>query len=399
MGNGWLPPVDRIAAEFAGLGAPAPPVALQEAARGPNRALATLLSWWELHGEALPEPLAVELGCHRRRLALYQGVLGEIRQVEPGVVAAKGPTVWGLYPPGLLRQTNDLDLVCPSTAGLWAVGRRLVAGGWSPGPMFLWRFDGETHVHAVLTRPSSEPMLIADEKIELTTIAYAGDHRRHEPRLRRWPEGGAPSVGDCLVWLLDELRERELRMRDLFDAAVLVRAAQEAGAERVADEVAPLVSRYGLRPCLRRLSRRAGRCHPPAVPLLEQIECRAATLRGRQLPWPVRRHPAAAGLSMAVAIARNSGRPSTRDRADDLLVAVQRRVPVLGLFERGAPLYAMPLPGSPPAEGVTVSRDGGAWWLDTPLGRFVAVLGPAVLQEWVDRASGGAPAGCPVRIA
>ena len=194
MENGWLPPVDRIAAHFAGLPVPAAHVALQEAARGPNRGLATLLSWWELQGEALPDPLVAELTCHRRRLAHYSDVLEEVRRVEPGLVPAKGPTVWSLYPAGLLRQTADLDLVCPSAAGVWAVGRHLLSDGWSPASMFLVPVDGDVHVHTVMTRPSDQPMLIADEKIELTTVAYPGDHRHREPALRQWPPGREPTV-------------------------------------------------------------------------------------------------------------------------------------------------------------------------------------------------------------
>ena len=90
-------------------------------------------------------------------------------------------TVWSLYPAGLLRQTADLDLVCPSAAGVWAVGRHLLSDGWSPASMFLVPVDGDVHVHTVMTRPSDQPMLIADEKIELTTVAYPGDHRHREP--------------------------------------------------------------------------------------------------------------------------------------------------------------------------------------------------------------------------
>ncbi|MGH8974348.1 MAG: hypothetical protein ACRD0C_14255 [Acidimicrobiia bacterium] len=397
MDEPWLPPVDRIAADFAGLPAPAAPVALQEAARGPNRALATLLSWWELQGEALPDPLAAELACHRQRLVSYRQVLEAARGVEPGLVAAKGPTVWRLYPPGLLRQTADLDLICPSPAAVWRLGGHLMLDGWSPDSMFLWRLGGDVHVHAVLKRPSGQPMLIADEKIELTTIAYPGDHLHREPRLRRWGDDWKPTLADCLVWLLDELGERELRMRDLFDVAVLVHAAEGEGVDRVVSDVAPLVSSYGLRPPLRRLAGRCARCYPPAVGLLEKIE-RTAPLPARRVPWPLRRHPLAAGVALAVAVARYGGRPAVRERADDLLLAVQRRLSVRRLFHRGVPLYGMPLPGPSPVEGVTARTDGGATWLDTPLGRFVAVLGPAIPQEWVDRALAAAPAGFEMQL-
>ncbi len=399
MENGWLPPVDRIAADFAGLPVPAAPIALQEAARGPNRALATLLSWWELQGKTLPDPLVVELTCHRRRLARYRGVLEEVRRVEPGLVPAKGPTVWSLYPAGLLRQTADLDLVCPSAAGVWAVGRHLLSDGWAPDSMYLVPVDGGVHVHAVMTRPSDEPLLIADEKIELTTIAYPGDHRHREPELRQWPTGEEPTVADCLVWLLDELGERELRMRDLFDVAVLVHVAGRQDVDHLVCEVTRLVSRYGLRPPLRRLLSRLGRCYPPAVDLFQRIERQAAARPTRRLPWALRRHPLAAGMSIAVSVARYGNRPAARERAEDLLVAVQRRMSVSGLLRRGVPLYGMPLPGSAPAQSVTAGSDGGALWLDTPLGRFVAVLGPAVLQDWVDRARRGAPGPCEVQLA
>lgn len=396
MTAGWLPPIESIASAYAGLGAPAVPAFLVDAARGKNRALPTLLSWWELQGRTLPGPLAAELACHRRRLAAYSQVLAGVQRREPAVVPAKGPTMWSLYPEGLVRQTADLDLVAPSAPALWSVARHLVDQGWEANRMWVWRIAATTHFHVVLNRSSPEPMLLPEARIEVTTVAYPGDHVWREPRPRSWPVGSPPSLADCLAWFLDELGERRLHMRDLFDLAVLTHAAEEQRRDDVATEAAELVRAYRLGPQLRRLERDARRCHPPAVPTLALIGRKAAAKRWAA-PWPLRRRPLTAGLSLAVAVARRGGPDFVRDRADDVVAGVHRRVSALRLFQQGAPVYGMAVPGCAPAAEVTVSCDGHVLWFDTPVGRFVGALGPAVLQEWIDRASSAVPA--PRRLA
>jgi hypothetical protein len=388
MNHAWLPPVERIVRSFAGLSDSAPPFALVEAARGTSRSLATLLSWWQLRGESLPGSLQAELDDQRHRQTGYTEALAGVLEVEPGVVPAKGPSVWGRYPAGLVRETADLDLWLPSAGALWRVARHLAGDGWAPDMVWAWRIAGGFHYHAVLKRPSRHAMLMARDRIELGTIAYQGDHVRRSPRLRRWPPGAAPTVADCLLWLVEELGERPARMRDVLDLAVLVEAAGSEGLDRVVEESAELVASYGAHGPLRQLVTLASRHYPEAGPLLARVRSEAGR-RGPRLPWPLRRHPAVGLVSAAVALARGDDVPRpVRAGADEVLLAVQRTASLPRLLARGLPLYGMPVPGSGTGDGVVASFDGaGGCWLDTPIGRFVGTLGPAVEESWVERAT------------
>ena len=400
MDDLWRPPVDRLISSFAGLGADATPAELVDASRGRNRSLATLLSCWALEGRPLPDCLARELDHHWERLAAYWDVLAEVRAVTPDVVPAKGPSIGDLYPSGVLRQMADLDLLFGSSAGLWAAARRLVTSGWSPHGMWAWSLGDAPSFHLELTRPSQQPLLLLPERVELTTIAYEGDHVWRPPRLRCWPPGGQVTAVDCLVWLLDELGERALRMRDVIDLAILARAADACGHRAFVAEAADLVARFGLRSELRRLCRHAARHYPEALPLLTAVGAATPSRRRVTPPWPLRRPPRAASLSLGTALARSS-RPRLRAMADDALLTVQRRGDLRRFFELGTPLYGLPGRGGRSAGDAVVAcfdADGAAW-LETPLGRFVLSLGPALRQEWLDRAEDHRPAAVEVRIA
>jgi hypothetical protein len=389
--TGWLPPVDRIGATFTEAGDPSAARLLIEAARNHPGAIATLLSWWEVQGVPLPAPLAGELDTRRRRMAEYDLVLDRCRSIEPAVVAAKGPTMAALYPRGLVRESGDLDLIFSAPPGLWAVARSLHRQGWDPAVAWAWRLGGTVHFHTALTHPSEEPMLLHRKRVELSTIAYQGDHLRRPPRLRAWSDGDRPSLADCLLWLLEELTERPLRMRDIFDLAVLVHRAQSE-AQSVCGfvaEAAAGVDAYGLHAPLRQLQRASRRHHPDGVPLLGMITRGVPGRHGHRRPWLLRRRPLVTTIALAAAISRTGSRPSIRNSADAGSLLLQRRASLPTLFERGVPFYGMPLPGSKPVDRVTLSFERDGMWIDTPVGRFVATLGSAVRQEWVDRAGNG----------
>jgi hypothetical protein len=311
--------------------------------------------------------------------------------VEPRLVAAKGPIAWALYPPGLVRQTSDLDIILPSAGGLWALAGRLVTDGWSPEAVWVWQLDGTVHFHLLLKRPHGQPMLMARDKIELNTIAYQGDHLKREPRRRVWAEG-SPTASDWLHWLTEELGERTLRMRDMFDLAVMIRAAEEGDPDAFVADAAAVIARYGALRQVHALVGHARRHYPEAEPLLRQVERRAARLPHRRLPWVLRRHPRTASLAALMALARAPRRTALRDRADDALITAQRRIRADRILELGLPLYGMSVKGPDVSHDVKLcSGGGGAVWLDSPAGRFVATLGSALRQEWIDRAVSGAP--------
>jgi hypothetical protein len=177
-------------------------------------------------------------------------------------------------------------------------------------------------------------------------------------------------------------------MRDVLDLAVLVEAAGSEGLDRVVEESAELVASYGAHGPLRQLVTLASRHYPEAGPLLARVRSEAGR-RGPRLPWPLRRHPAVGLVSAAVALARGDDVPRpVRAGADEVLLAVQRTASLPRLLARGLPLYGMPVPGSGTGDGVVASFDGaGGCWLDTPIGRFVGTLGPAVEESWVERAT------------
>lgn len=392
MTSGWLPPVERIVRSVAGLSSSAPPFTLVEAARGESRSLPTLLSIWEREDRPLPDSLRAELSYARQRLADYRDALAAVRRVEPSVAPLKGPAIWDRYPDGIVRETADLDLWLPSAEALWRVARHFADSGWVPDVVWAWRIAGGVQFHLVVKRPGRVPLLMGRDRVELTTIAYQGNHVRREPRLRRWDHGGSPTAADCLVWLLEELGERRARMRDVLDLAILVEAAVIEDPGAFAEESACLVARYRLLTPLRQLLALAKSHYPEATALLTRVRSAIPRRSALRMPWPVRRHPAAAVLAAAVATARTDRSPAVlRAAADDLLLHVQRRVPLPRLLGLGLPLYGMPLPRSQRAEGVTAAFDEvGTCRLDTPVGRFVGTFGPALDEAWVERVTASA---------
>ena len=386
MAGCWLPPVDRIAASFAGVGDDTAPAVLVSTARTGNRSLPTLLSYWRHLGRDLPDPLAAELACHEERLADYSAVVARVRSVDPGVIPMKGPSMWALYPQGLVRQTADLDLLVPTAAGLWTLARLLADQGWRPRSSWAWRVGRDIQFHVVLRRPSRHPLLLYPDTVELATVAYEGDHVRRGPRFRHWPDSQV-SVADSFGWFLEELGERRLHMRDVIDLAVLVRAAEEGETGDFGRAASLLVSRYGMEASLRRVLRAAAVYYPEALPLLTDTVRRVSRRSTVRRPWWCSRHPAAAAVGTTVGLARRHSVKRSVRYAGDAVAAVQRRCSVRRFFDWGTPLYGMALAETDAVDGVVASFGrSGAVWFDTPVGRFVGGLGPVLGEDWIEQA-------------
>ncbi|MGH8792966.1 MAG: hypothetical protein ACRDXX_10000, partial [Stackebrandtia sp.] len=314
-------PIEEIAASFVSRRHGARRFRYVQAARDNHRGLATLVSWWLDRGERVSEPLQAELALHRRRNERYRRVLDQLRTAAPAAVPAKGFSAAAWYPRALTREMADIDLVAPDAEAVWTCGSTLFADGWEPHMSYLWRVGGRTHVQLVMKRPAEHPDLTARDRVEIITASYEGDRIRVPPRCRRWPAGAEPSVADCMLWLLQELRDQPPRMRDMFDLAVFRACATPADTTSIAEHVAE----YGAHRPLRTLISGARRHLPGVTDWLTGIQSEAmrrSTVRTR-LPWWTRRSPAATLLA-AAGEATRSRREFVSRAATTALISAQR---------------------------------------------------------------------------
>ncbi|MEU2039442.1 hypothetical protein [Nocardia niwae] len=351
----------------------------------------TLVSAWLDRGIRVSEPHAAELRLHRERIERYRAVLDDLRVVEPRAVCLKGLSAAFWYPIGLDRDMADLDLVVPDVSAVWRCGRRLAEQGWAPGAIRVWQVGGQMESTLVMRRPAADPDLTPADEVDLSTIAYEGDRVTMPPRRRAWPVDPALTLADCVMCLLEEVRDRRIRMRDMFDLAVFLERMRPADTR----EVVELVVEYrALAPLASMIE--AARIHlPSAVAWLCEVRTQARRrIRKPHLPWWASRAPMASVLAVAAEThRRRSGTAAAL--AERVLLGAQRSFGVDRLIGMGVALVGMPLgePGSGVSrpyrggrsllDGAELVSDGGRAHLSTPVGRFVLALSSAVREEWL----------------
>jgi len=230
-----------------------PPWRVADIARR-KRILATWLSAMAAGGHPLPPAAAEHLARARRRTAELHEV-GRRLAAEPGVTVIKGARIAAHLPPGLLRESGDVDLVAAGQAALWrCVALLRERHGAVPQTVSVLRAPGGgMHVGVALKWPAEEPYLDKPLGADVTTCAFAGDFRgvpvRAEP----------PADPDlCSLFAVAEERfQRPFRARDLLDLAVLAEVLATRLGEQLVDVVAGHAARLCLAPELRALTRKA----------------------------------------------------------------------------------------------------------------------------------------------
>ncbi|MFC4128083.1 nucleotidyltransferase family protein [Nocardia rhizosphaerae] len=385
-------PIDDIAGTFAAGRPDAKPFLRARVARGENGGLPTLVSAWLAGGNRVSEPYATELQLHRERVDRYQAVLDELRDVEPRTVCLKGLSAALWYPDELVRDMADLDLVLPDVSAIWRCGRRLAESGWVPGGIRVWHVGGRMELTLVMRRPAVHPDLTYPDEVDLSTISYEGDRVTMPPRHRVWPADPTLTLADCVMCLLEELRDRRIRMRDVFDLAVFVGRIRPVDTREIVD----LVVEYRALAPLRSLIAAASIHLPSAVPWLSEVYA-LARQRSRlpHMPWWVTRAPVTSILAVAAEVSRRRSGIHA-ELAERLLIGAQRGFGADRLIAMGAALVGMPVSESGSRGGqlyrhgrqlldeAELVTDGARAHLSTPVGQFVLTLGGSVCEEWLD---------------
>lgn len=366
--------------EDEGLAPEAPPATVVAFARADGRKmLPTLLSAWRTEGRAFSSPLEVELDLHARRRETYERLADELLAIAP-VKMLRGLGIARLYPPGLVRQLNDLDCLLPTNAELWAVARRLVATGWTVMTLTLLRVEGELCAMLRLERPAPDPFLIEPEAVELATVGLVGDlWSVPSRRLVGLRELGTPP-GDVLMLAAEGL-ERPYHARDVLDAVLLLEALDERDLGRVRAEL----ERYEL--------------WRPWLALARRLRSLDLVPRGRE-SLTIGGEPREASLRRARHVGRRLLRPGlaavaygqralTTGRGGPLGRAAQASIHRLASPDRvlaaGLPVFGLQVDG-PATDGdeIRLDRAGALLVADTPVGRFAFVAAEVVREEWLE---------------
>jgi hypothetical protein len=346
-----------------------------------HKLAATLLSIWERDGADLPDASRAQLAAYRERRDCYQDVWEKVSKIAPDAFVLKGAALAALYPPGVLRAAGDLDLVCPSPDGLWAIAAHLVGEGWELAAFTVLRArPGDSlsqHVLVELIRPG--PPEIGEElAVGLTTAEIIT--RTSQPPFQLARPARSPLAASAVA-LVAERWERDLRSRDLLDLALLSERLTESDVEDLRDGLA----RTGLWPewanVADAVARQGWRCVqlPEARANARREQIRRIGRAARRGPRPVR--------LLALFAQERADRETGRTGA--LIADLVHRIGALRVLALGLPLFGVPLgdAGQPAPRALELVRVGRHVLARTPVGSFLLTAG-SCRQEWLDEVAG-----------
>jgi hypothetical protein len=176
------------------------------------------MSLLKLEGARLDGPHERRLEAFRLQRERYAGLVADLRRACPSLYQIKGFHVQDLYPPGVLRDSNDLDLVVPDPGDMPGAVRLLLARGFEPllcGVDLVP--DGRLAYHLGMrsTRFVSADHPRADY-VELANYSLVGNHLVPLSFVDLRAVPGAAFAN--LLATLCERFEQPHRTRDLIDA-------------------------------------------------------------------------------------------------------------------------------------------------------------------------------------
>jgi hypothetical protein len=344
-----------------------------------HKLAATLLSLLDLAGDPLSAEQRAELSVLRERSTFYGEVWKTLHALAPDAFILKGPVIGALYPAGVLRSASDLDVVCPTEAGLWACATHLQDQGWEVEALTVWRArtgdDLAHHVLAELMRPGPADDADTPYAVGLVTAEIVTDTHGPAVQLAR----PTPTPAASAVALLAERWERPFRSRDLLDLALLLAELDATGLAALRDGL----TRAALWPAWREALREI---HRLGLPLPAGLPEAGATARRVALARRARRIGAWIHPVRLPALIAQAG----TDREDSHLVldaaseVVHRWIGVHRVLAARLPAFAVPL-GGPQADvsRLRLVRAGRRLVARTPVGDFL-LAGGAVREEWLD---------------
>lgn len=175
-----------------------------------------LLSLYERDGYELGSGALDELRRARRRRGNYDRVVAALASSTSARVL-KGPSLAGLYPPGVLRPVGDLDVVVAGEDELWRAVRAVQEAAPVAEVHVSLYGHPERHLLLQLTWPAEDALLDRHHSVELSTAAFAGGTG---PVRVRAELPADPIVTDLLA-LAEERFQRPYGLKDAVDTAVL----------------------------------------------------------------------------------------------------------------------------------------------------------------------------------
>ena len=339
---------------------------------------ATLFSAWEAEGMNLSPALREELAAINRRVELYREVAAKLRAQVPSLTTIKGLEVAALYPPGLVRYMNDLDLITYSEPDLWQAVSLLMADGWSADTATFSYLGGALRVMISMRMPAEDPFRLA-YGVELATYYTLGNQGGIPPIIKMPPKWLNPPVKN-MIMLLHERYEQPFRVRDVVDAALLHRSMREPDRRALQAAVVSLnlVLAYSE---LIKLVNDAGLGPLPRLPGGSLTIARARATR------------LARGASFFAEPLAGTGRHLQRRlvmtkpwRAEKVVwEKVERRLHPATAIKAGLLGFGLPVTGPNPNVTKAVLRQRGEYaWVDTPAGRFLLTIGDYVSETAVE---------------
>jgi hypothetical protein len=337
----------------------------------PNFA-ATLYSAWQAEGMNLSPALREEVGAVSRRVEFYRSVAARLLAEVSSLTTIKGIENAALYPPGLVRYMNDLDLITYSEPDLWRAIGLLVADGWHVDTGTFSYLDGTLNVMISVRKPAEDPFRLA-YAVELATYYTLGNQGGIPPIMKMPDRWLSPAIKNTIM-LLHERYEQPFRARDVVDAALLHESMQESELRELQDAVVSLnlVVAYAE---LVSLVNKAGFGPLQQLPGGKLTIARARAKR------------VARGASLFVRPVAGTGQHLQRrlmaampGRAEGAMrELVQRRLHPATAIKAGLLAFGLPLAGPTPDVTRAVLRQRGEHaWVDTPAGRFLLTIGDYV---------------------
>ena len=325
----------------------------------------TLVSLWEREGRFVSPALRYELRLHRD----LQDALRQVRDQQRGHVPrggfVKGLEVAALYPPGVLREMKDLDVLVPDRADVWVSAARLIEQGWSVRAFSLLELAGHRHVVVGLRRRAQDPQVMFPQVVEIATIAFPGTRA---VAWRSFRERDDAPLKNLLALLNERVEDRvwrtTLRARDLIDAVLLLDALGPAAEARVRRAV----DRHGFGREWAELTTFLARLR--LLPEGFAAGAHRGTVRGRLAA--LRR-----AASQADPVARavgwiQDGMVADRRSMSHRRVArlIERRVSPQRVLRTGLPLFGLLVDEHPAASDLELIERGRAAVARTPIGTF-----------------------------
>ncbi len=329
----------------------------------------------------LSPALREEVAAVTRRVDLYRSVADRLLGEIASLTTIKGLEVAALYPPGLVRYMNDLDVITFCEPDLWRAVSMLLADGWLADTATFSYLGGKLNVMVSMRKPAEDPFRLA-YGVELATYYTLGNRGGIPPILKMPDKWLTPAVKN-MIMLLHERYEQPFRVRDVVDAALLHRSMREPDRRALQDAVMSLNLVIAYSELIKLVNAAGlGPIEPLPGGLLAIAKARTTRL--------------ARGASFFAKPVAGSGRHLQRrlmmakpTRAEGVVWdLVQRRLHPADGVKAGLLGFGLPLTGPDPDVKVAVLRQRGEHaWVDTPAGRFLLTLGDYVEQDAVEELS------------